>query len=126
MSKPAYAEEKALPAEGFADGFAPGYASDSDGPSFTALIAEDHQHEIKLRTMSWQKAAWLLAGDQVCLAIMAQTWSLSVLGWVPGILTMVGAGILFWITSMTMWKFIMKNPSIRDICESIPESFAIF
>jgi hypothetical protein len=27
--------------------------------------------------MSWQKAAWLLAGDQVCLAIMAQTWSLS-------------------------------------------------
>ena len=37
----------------------------------------DHQHEIKLRTMSWQKAAWLLAGEQVCLAIMAQTWSLS-------------------------------------------------
>ena len=53
---------------------------DSDGNSLnaiTALVAEDHQHEIKLRTMSWQKAAWLLAGDQVCLAIMAQTWSLS-------------------------------------------------
>jgi len=41
----------------------------------------------------------------------------SVLGWVPGILTMVGAGILFWITSMTMWKFIMKNPQIKDICD---------
>lgn len=67
--------------------------------------------------MSWQKAAWLLVGDQVCLAIMAQTWSLSVLGWVPGILTMVGAGLLFWITSMTMWKFIMKHPQIRDICD---------
>ncbi len=67
--------------------------------------------------MSWQKAAWLLAGDQVCLAIMAQTWSLSVLGWVPGIITMVGAGILFYITSITMWKFIMKNPQIKDICK---------
>lgn len=43
--------------------------------------------------------------------------SLSVLGWVPGILTMVGAGILFWITSMTMHKFIMKHPQIRDICD---------
>ena len=75
----------------------------------------DHSHDIKLRTMSWQKAAWLLCGDQVCLAIMAQTWSLSVLGWVPGILTMVGAGILFWITSMTMHKFIMKHPQIRDV-----------
>ena len=60
--------------------------------TITALVAQDHQHDIKLRTMSWQKAAWLLAGDQVCLAIMAQSWSLSVLGWVPGILTMLGAG----------------------------------
>lgn len=102
--------------------------------SFTALIAEgtsfvatlhpsltrtrpDHAHEIQLRTMSWQKAAWLLAGDQVCLAIMAQTWSLSVLGWVPGIITMVLAGILFWFTSMTMHKYIMQNPQIKDICD---------
>lgn len=67
--------------------------------------------------MSWQKAAWLLCGDQVCLAVMAQTWSLSVLGWVPGIITMVVAGILFWITSITMHKFIMKYPMIKDICD---------
>ena len=32
---------------------------------------------------------------------------------------MVGAGILFWITSMTMHKFIMRNPQIKDICMSI-------
>ncbi|GAB7353310.1 hypothetical protein MBLNU459_g3808t1 [Dothideomycetes sp. NU459] len=94
---------------------------DSDGSeslnTLQALVAEDHQHDIKLRTMSWQKAAWLLAGDQVCLAIMAQTWSLSVLGWVPGIITMVVAGALFWITSITMHKFIMKHPQIKDICD---------
>lgn len=67
--------------------------------------------------MSWQKAAWLLAGDQVCLAIMAQTWSLSVLGWVPGIITMLVAGVLFYITSLTMHKYIMKHPQIMDICD---------
>lgn len=37
---------------------------DSDGAStvdtITALVAEDHKHDIKLRTMSWQKAAALL------------------------------------------------------------------
>jgi len=96
-------------------------AIDSDGSSsidtITALVNEDHQHDIKLRTMSWQKAAWLLCGDQVCLAIMAQTWSLSVLGWVPGIITMIVAGILFWITSITMHKYIMKHPQIKDICD---------
>ncbi|KAF7979020.1 hypothetical protein HWV62_43995 [Athelia sp. TMB] len=54
---------------------------------------------------------------EVCLAIMAQTWSLSVLGWVPGIITMLLSGTLFWITSYTMWKFIMKHPQIKDICD---------
>ncbi|KAK5162761.1 uncharacterized protein LTR77_011192 [Saxophila tyrrhenica] len=81
------------------------------------LVAEDHSHDIKLRTMTWQKAAWLLCGEQVCLAIMAQTWSLSVLGWVPGIITMLVAGTLFYITSLTMHKFIMKHPQIMDICD---------
>jgi len=85
--------------------------------TISALVQEDHTHEIQLRTMSWQKAAWLLAGEQVCLAIMAQSWSLSVLGWVPGILTMLIAGALFWITSITMHKFIMKHPQIMDICD---------
>jgi hypothetical protein len=73
----------------------PAVNDSDDEAGFTALIEEDHGHDIKLRTMSWQKAAWLLAGDQVCLAIMAQSWSLSVLGWVPGIITMLLAAILF-------------------------------
>ncbi|KAJ5767336.1 uncharacterized protein N7511_004952 [Penicillium nucicola] len=100
----------------------PGYAlGDVDGSdscdTITALVAEDHQHEIKLRTMSWHKTACLLAGEQVCLAIMAQSWSLSVLGWVPGIITMVLCALIFWYTSMTMHKYIMKYPQIKDICD---------
>ncbi|CAG7983115.1 unnamed protein product [Penicillium salamii] len=100
-----------------------GYALDTqadESDSFdtiTALVAEDHGHDIKLRTMSWHKTACLLAGEQVCLAIMAQSWSLSVLGWVPGIITMVLCCILFWFTSITMHKYIMKYPQIKDICD---------
>src|SRR3978361_264012 len=115
MSAPAYADEKKQEPDANFAGYDPDRRRSID--TIHARVIEHHQHEIKLRTMSWQKAAWLLAGDQVCLAIMAQTWSLSVLGWVPGIITMVAAGILFWITSITMHKFIMKNPQIKDICE---------
>lgn len=106
-----YDDEKHIPA---ATGYVPEDSSE-EGVTFDKLVAEDRDHDIQLRTMSWQKAAWLLAGDQVCLAIMAQTWSLSVLGWVPGIITMVLAGAFFYITSLTMHKFIMKNPQIKDI-----------
>jgi hypothetical protein len=67
-----FSEEKKAPIQ-----YTNGTDSDDEVNSFTALISEDHSHEIKLRTMSWQKAAWLLCGDQVCLAIMAQSWSLS-------------------------------------------------
>ncbi|KAJ5285120.1 hypothetical protein N7524_000426 [Penicillium chrysogenum] len=101
----------------------PGYVlgTETDGTdsfeTITALVAADHEHDIKLRTMSWQKTACLLAGEQVCLAIMAQSWSLSVLGWVPGIITMVLCGLLFWVTSITMHKYIMKHPQIMDICD---------
>jgi hypothetical protein len=51
--------------------------TDSTTQAIKALVEEDQNHDIKLRTMTWQRAAWLLAGDQVCLAIMAQSWSLS-------------------------------------------------
>ncbi|WFD35944.1 hypothetical protein MCUN1_002815 [Malassezia cuniculi] len=83
----------------------------------TALVEEDHQHEIKLRTMSWQKAACLLIGDQFALAIMAQPWSLNVLGWVPGFITIAVMAALFWVTSITMHRFIMKHPEIMNICD---------
>jgi hypothetical protein len=41
----------------------------------------------------------------------------SVLGWVPGLITMIVAGTLFYITSLTMHKFIMAHPQIKDICD---------
>lgn len=35
--------------------YANGTDSDDEINSFTALITEDHSHDIKLRTMTWQK-----------------------------------------------------------------------
>jgi len=46
-----------------------------------------------------------------------------VLGWVPGIITMMVAGLLFYITSLTMHKFIMLHPQIKDICDFVYYAF---
>lgn len=91
--------------------------SDADNSAISALVQEDHQHEIKLRTMSWKMAAILLIGDQFALAIMAQPAALKTLGWVPGLITIAGVATLFWITSMTMHRFIMRHPQIMNICD---------
>ncbi|ORY27871.1 transmembrane amino acid transporter protein-domain-containing protein [Naematelia encephala] len=84
---------------------------------FAKLKEAENSHDIKLRTMSWQKTAALLFGDQVCLAIMAQAWSFSVLGWVPALITSILSGLMFWLTSITMWRFMMKHPQVRDVCD---------
>jgi len=63
---------------------------------FTALAIEEEAHEIKFRTLSWQKAALLLFGEYVCLAILALAWSWSVLGWVCGFFVTAGMGVLTW------------------------------
>lgn len=41
------------------------YQSSHD--TFSAILAEDQAHDIKLRTMSWKKATALMFGEQVCL-----------------------------------------------------------
>jgi hypothetical protein len=54
---------------------------DGEDP-FTVLVLEEEDHEIKFRTLSWQRTAILLFGEYVCLAILALAWSWSVVGWV--------------------------------------------
>ena len=67
-----------------------------DVDPFRALAIEEEEHQIKFRTLSWQKAALLLFGEYVCLAILALAWSWSVLGWVCGFFVTFGMGIVTW------------------------------
>ena len=67
--------------------------------------------------MPCNHGAILVAFVGTCLSCLFSADDKSVLGWVPGIVTMVLSGILFYITSLTMHKFIMKHPQIKDICD---------
>ena len=88
-----------------------------DVDPFTALRLEEESHQIKFRTLSWQKAALLLFGEYVCLAILALSWSWSVLGWVCGAFITFGLGLVTWYTSYTLWQFMMLHPECRDVCD---------
>nr|XP_018266024.1 uncharacterized protein I303_02402 [Kwoniella dejecticola CBS 10117]OBR88182.1 hypothetical protein I303_02402 [Kwoniella dejecticola CBS 10117] len=96
-----------------------------DVDAFTALAIEEQDHDIKYRTLSWQKATLLLFGEYVCLAILALAWSWSVLGWVCGFFITFGLGIVTWYTSYILWQFCMKHPEARDICDIAAILFAI-
>lgn len=76
-----------------------GLDSSSDTASEDAialLVAKEEGHDIKFRTLTWQKATLLLFGEYVCLAILALPWSFSVLGWGVGLVVQIGMGLIAW------------------------------
>ena len=73
------------------------------GVSIGAQMEAEAGNAIKYRTCSWQKTAFLLFSEYICLAIMSFPWSYSILGLVPGIiLTITVAGFVLY-TSLVVW-----------------------
>ncbi|BEJ17198.1 hypothetical protein CspHIS471_0605990 [Cutaneotrichosporon sp. HIS471] len=97
---------------------------DGSTDEFALLAAQEEGHDIKFRTLTWQKATLLLFAEYVCLAILALPWSFSVLGWATGLIVQIGMGLLTWYTSYILWKYMMKHPHARDVaeiaCELVP------
>lgn len=78
------------------------------------MRAAEASNAIQYRTCSWQKTAFLLFAEYICLAIMSFPWSYSILGLVPGlILTLVQAGFVLY-TSLITWCV----PHIFLLCPS--------
>ncbi|KAJ5091807.1 hypothetical protein NUU61_006677 [Penicillium alfredii] len=92
-------------------------SSSSTTESVGRQIEMESENTIKYRTCSWQKTAALLFSEYICLAIMSFPWSYSILGLVPGlILTVVVAAIVLY-TSLTIWRFCLRHPEVRDVCD---------
>ncbi|KAJ6546978.1 transmembrane amino acid transporter protein-domain-containing protein [Mycena capillaripes] len=85
--------------------------------SISDQIAKESGNEIQYRTCSWQKTAGLLFSEYICLAILSFPWSYSVLGLVPGVIVTVAVAATVQYTSLIVWKFCMKHPEVRDVCD---------
>ncbi|PWY81986.1 hypothetical protein BO70DRAFT_362419 [Aspergillus heteromorphus CBS 117.55] len=93
-----------------------GSGSDSEG-EIGRQIELESENSIKYRTCSWQKTAALLFSEYICLAIMSFPWAYSVLGLVPGLILTVFIAAVVLYTSLTIWKFCLRHPHVRDVCD---------
>jgi len=85
--------------------------------SVSAQIAHEQDHPIRYRSCSWQKTTALLMSEYICLAILSFPWSFSVLGMVPGVIVTISVAASVQYTSYILWKFCMKHPEVRDVCD---------
>ncbi|KAL2819004.1 transmembrane amino acid transporter protein-domain-containing protein [Aspergillus cavernicola] len=95
----------------------PGGESDSDSGEIGRQIELEAENSIKYRTCSWQKTAALLFSEYICLAIMSFPWSYSILGLVPGLILTVFIAAVVLYTSLIVWRFCLRHPHIRDVCD---------
>ncbi|KAM5545046.1 hypothetical protein V8D89_001157 [Ganoderma adspersum] len=92
-------------------------SSDEEQAIVKNQVEEESDHQIKYRSCSWQKTAALLFSEYICLAILSFPWSFSVLGLVPGIILTLVVAICVLYTSLVLWRYCMKHPEIRDVCD---------
>ncbi|KAI5462093.1 transmembrane amino acid transporter protein [Mariannaea sp. PMI_226] len=100
----------------------PDFAKDSDSEESSQAILNkqieaENGTDIQYRTCSWQKTAALLFSEYICLAIMSFPWSYSVLGLVPGLILTVFVAATVLYTSLVLWKFCLRHPEVRDVCD---------
>jgi hypothetical protein len=94
------------------------HPSDSDSTiSIGQQIEMEKDNAIKYRTCSWQKTAFLLFSEYICLAIMSFPWSYSILGLVPGLIFTAVVAALVLYTSLTLWEFCLRHPEVKDVCD---------
>lgn len=71
-------------------------SEEKEKDEFTILVEQEKDHDIKYRTLSWKKTAYLLVCEYFGLASMALPWSFSVLGWGTGMTVLIVAGMVTW------------------------------
>lgn len=73
-----------------------GLSIEKQRDEFAVLVEEERDHDIKYRTLSWKKTAYILVCEYFGLASMALPWSFSVLGWGTAMSVMVVTGLITW------------------------------
>ncbi|KAL4780465.1 transmembrane amino acid transporter protein-domain-containing protein [Aspergillus varians] len=94
-----------------------GDLSDSDTGEIGRQIELEAENSIKYRTCSWQKTAALLFSEYICLAMMSFPSSYATLGLVPGLILTVFIAVVVLYTSLVIWRFCLRHPHIRDVCD---------
>lgn len=101
--------------------FTEGTTSNPDQDSLDEYLEREMLAEkdaqIKYRSMSWQKTAALVFSEYVCLAVLSFPWSYSVLGLVPGIIVTAFVSLTVTYTSLVLWEFCLRNPTVMSVSD---------
>ncbi|KAJ5827759.1 hypothetical protein N7447_004522 [Penicillium robsamsonii] len=81
-------------------------------------FGDENQTGVKYKTMAWWQAGMIMIAETISLGILALPKALAVLGLVPGILTILGVGIISTYTAYTIGQFKCRHVQVHSMADA--------
>lgn len=90
----------------------------SGDPSQEDPFADDENSDTRYRTLSWWQASIIMIAETISLGILSLPSVLATLGFVPGVILIVGLGIVATYTGYVIGQFKMRYPFVHSMADA--------
>lgn len=80
-------------------------------------FGDESDAEVQYRTMTWWQAAAIMIAETISLGILSLPSVLAAIGLVPGVILIVGLGIIATYTGYTMYQFKLVYPHVHNLAD---------
>ncbi|KAJ5772815.1 hypothetical protein N7457_007711 [Penicillium paradoxum] len=81
-------------------------------------FGDESQAGVKYKTMAWWQAGMIMIAETISLGILALPKALAVLGLVPGILAILGVGVISTYTAYTIGQFKCRHVQVHSMADA--------
>ncbi|QQK46435.1 Glycerol-3-phosphate dehydrogenase, mitochondrial [Penicillium digitatum] len=81
-------------------------------------FGDESQAGVKYKTMVWWQAGMIMIAETISLGILALPKALAVLGLIPGVLAILGAGIISTYTAYTIGQFKCRHVQVHSMADA--------
>ncbi|KAJ5549751.1 Glycerol-3-phosphate dehydrogenase mitochondrial [Penicillium sp. DV-2018c] len=81
-------------------------------------FGDESQAGVKYKTMAWWQAGMIMIAETISLGILALPKALATLGLVPGVLTILGVGIVSAYTGYTIGRFKCRHVQVHSMADA--------
>ncbi|KXT03788.1 hypothetical protein AC578_753 [Pseudocercospora eumusae] len=80
-------------------------------------FGDESDAEVKYRTMTWWQAAAIMIAETISLGILSLPSVLASIGLVPGVILIIGLGVVATYTGYTMYQFKLVYPHVHNLAD---------
>jgi len=82
------------------------------------VFGKDEEHSIRYKTMSWVKCGVVMIAETIALGVLSLPSVLLTVGMVPGIILIIGLGVIATYTGYNLGLFRLNHPTVCNMADA--------